>query len=199
MYKRQILYFEKYLDRDLTKNALDLLEEKHDEMFDRDLRAAEFPFKQMKGRLELYNYPKLMDQFNKFWFDRVEDMMLDYYLMHVPHPEDVIEGLRSHARTDWKDLFLIHYLSVDGNHQNHVHIDFSGFTFIACLDDNYEGGYLELPKQNYKIKLGKRDLILFPGGFTHPHGVTPITSGDRKVIVGQSMGPKQLHKFGKKI
>ena len=202
-----ILYFEKYLDRDLTKNALKLLDEKHDEMFDRELRAAQFPFHKMKGRLELYDYPELMDQFNNFWFSKVEDMMLDYYLMHVPHPEgipddvyaDAIGGLKLHAQTDWKDVFLIHYLSDVGNHQNHVHIDFSGFTFIACLDDKYEGGYLELPKQNYKIKLGKRDLILFPGGFTHPHGVTPILSGDRKVLVGQSMGPKQLHKFGKEI
>ena len=193
-----ILYFERYLDRDFTKNALQLLEDKHDEMFDRNHRDAKFPFEQLKGRLELYNYSDLMDQFNNFWFDKVEDMMMDYYLMHIDDP-DVIEGYRLHGQTDWKDLFLQHYLPDEGNNKNDIHIDFSGLTFIGCLDDKYEGGYLSFPKQNYKIKLGRRDLIIFPGNFTHPHGVSPILSGDRKVVVGQSLGPKQLHKFGKEI
>ena len=140
----------------------------------------------------------LMNQFNNFWFDKVEDMMMDYYLMHIDDP-DVIEGYRLHGQTDWKDLFLHHYLPDEGNNKNDIHIDFSGLTFIGCLDDKYEGGYLSFPKQNYKIKLGRRDLIIFPGNFTHPHGVSPILSGDRKVVVGQSLGPKQLHKFGKEI
>ena len=193
-----ILYFERYLDRDFTKNALQLLEDKHDEMFNRELRASQFPFEQLKGRLELYNYSDLMDQFNNFWFDKVEDMMMKYYLMHIDDPI-VIEGYRLHGQTDWKDLFIVHYLAQKGNNQNDIHIDFSGLTFIACLDDKYEGGELVFPKQNFEIKLGRRDLILFPGNFTHPHGVKPILSGDRKVVVGQSLGVKQLHKFGKEI
>lgn len=193
-----ILYFERYLDRDFTSNVLTLLDEQNETMFNRELRASQFPFEQLKGRLELYNFPELMDEFNSFWYSKVEDTMLDYYMMHIDS-DQVTEGYKKFARTEWKDLFIVHYLAQKGNNQNDIHIDFSGLTFIACLDDKYEGGELVFPKQNFEIKLGRRDLILFPGNFTHPHGVKPILSGDRKVVVGQSLGVKQLHKFGKEI
>lgn len=193
-----ILYFKESLNEEFTLKALDLLDKNFSTMFDRDLRASNFPFEGLKGRLELYKFPELMMEFNSFWFDKIEPSMMDYYLKYI-EDTNVTEGYKSHGKTQWKDLFLVHYLAQDGNNQNDIHIDFSGLTFIACLEDNYEGGYLNFPKQNFKIKLGKRDLILFPGNFTHPHGVTPITSGDRKVVVGQSMGPQQLHKFGKEI
>ena len=82
---------------------------------------------------------------------------------------------------------------------SNIHCDFSGITFVACIGDSYKGGDLAFPKQDVKINLKKGDLVLFPGSYTHPHGVTKLIDGERIVLVGQSMGVKQLHKFGKEI
>jgi predicted 2-oxoglutarate/Fe(II)-dependent dioxygenase YbiX len=40
---------------------------------------------------------------------------------------------------------------------------------IIALNDDYEGGELIFPLQNYKIKLKKGQLIAFPPYWTHPH------------------------------
>ena len=44
---------------------------------------------------------------------------------------------------------------------------------IISLNDDYEGGEFYFPKQDYKIKLKKGDIICFPPYHTHPHMVYP--------------------------
>ena len=50
-----------------------------------------------------------------------------------------------------------------------------------------------------KYKLKKQDLVIFPGGFTHPHSVEKITDGNRIALNGQSMGTRHKHKLGQAI
>lgn len=194
-----ILYFKNIIPNEIISEMKSLVEERREIIFNRDLRHAEFPFEGIRGRIEIYKYPELMDIVNTFWYDNIENQMYDYYFKYLNN-QSQIEGYKKHTRTDWKDLFIQVYndlntFELDGN----VHCDFSGITFVACINDNYEGGDLVFPKQNVNINLKKGDLVLFPGSYTHPHGVTKLISGERIVMVGQSMGVKQLHKFGKEI
>ena len=39
---------------------------------------------------------------------------------------------------------------------------------IIALNDDYEGGEFYFPKQDYKVKLKKGDIICFPPYHTHP-------------------------------
>jgi predicted 2-oxoglutarate/Fe(II)-dependent dioxygenase YbiX len=76
-----------------------------------------------------------------------------------------------------------------------LHWDFSQFTFVICLTDDYEGGVLSFPRQNEHIRLKKGDIVFFPGGLTHPHFVNPTTSGVRDVLVGQILPQQQDHEI----
>lgn len=194
-----ILLFPAILPKNLIGELNELVDTNYETIFNRDLRHATFPFEGIRGRIELYKYETLYNKFNKFWFDIIENQMLDYYFQFLDNKEQ-IDGYKKHVKTDWKDIFIQVYNEMNTFEINdNVHCDFSGITFVACIGDDYEGGYLEFPKQKVSLKLNSGDLVLFPGSYTHPHGVTKLTGGERRVLVGQSMGVKQLHKFGKEI
>ena len=54
---------------------------------------------------------------------------------------------------------------------------------IIALNDNYEGGEFYFPKQDYKVKLKKGDIICFPPYHTHPHMVySPLNRTYRYTI-----------------
>lgn len=40
---------------------------------------------------------------------------------------------------------------------------------IVCLNDDYTGGEFIFEKQNFKYKMTKNDIIVFPPYYTHPH------------------------------
>ena len=44
-------------------------------------------------------------------------------------------------------------------------------SIIIALNDDYEGGEMYFPKQDYTVKLKKGDIICFPPYETHPHMV----------------------------
>lgn len=45
-------------------------------------------------------------------------------------------------------------------------------SLIIALNDDYEGGYFQFPSQDIKVRLKKRQGILFPPYWTHPHSVS---------------------------
>ena len=54
---------------------------------------------------------------------------------------------------------------------------------IIALNDDYDGGEFYFPIQDYKIKLKKGDIILFPPYWTHPHKVySPLNRTYRYTI-----------------
>ena len=56
-------------------------------------------------------------------------------------------------------------------------------SIIISLNDDYEGGEFYFPKQDYKIKLKKGDILCFPPYHTHPHMVyAPINNTYRYTI-----------------
>ena len=56
-------------------------------------------------------------------------------------------------------------------------------SLIIALNDDYEGGEIYFPNQEYKIKLKRGQAIAFPPYWTHPHGVnTPLNGTLRYTI-----------------
>ena len=56
------------------------------------------------------------------------------------------------------------------NRRPHINI-IRKLTMIIALNSNYEGGEIEFPTQNVKIKMKQGDLIAFPPYWTHEHFV----------------------------
>ena len=157
------------------------------------------------GRLDLHIEDKnTFYIFNNFWFSEIESKYLGHYFktydiekgVGLNSSEDTIRELKKFVETKWRDLFLLHYAPhVMNKGEKDTHWDFSGLSMVGCLTDDYEGGQLVFPRQNVRYRLDKGDIIVFPGGLTHPHYVEPITKGFRDVIVGQSLTIEQNHKI----
>jgi hypothetical protein len=56
-------------------------------------------------------------------------------------------------------------------------------TVIVNLNDDYTGGRLCHIHDDYNIRMGKGDIIIFPSNFMYPHRITPILSGTRYSVV----------------
>lgn len=142
-------------------------------------------------------------ELDRFWKEKIEPPYLDDYLQiydidagigYNSNPK-VVEELKEYVRAKWRDMFLLRYNTENSKEAyRNVHWDFSGLSFIGCLSSEYEGGDLFFPRQNvgYKLELG--DIIIFPGGLSHPHYVNP-TIGVRNVLVGQSLTLPQAVKI----
>lgn len=156
-------------------------------------------------RINIHEFDmNLLYQFNSFWNELIEPVMMDdYFKIYDVNAgkgfnvsEQTIKDIKKYVTTKWRDLFLLYYSKTNsGNSENNVHWDFSGLTTVGCLSDDYDGGILSFPRQDVYIKLNKGDLIVFPGGITHPHYVTQTINGERNVIVGQSLTLPQDHKI----
>ena len=145
-----------FMSQDMCENMISLAEEKQfkimegDKVPSQDLRLKEF------GQWE-----KLKDHWNKI----VYEIVWDYW--HPCH----MWGLR--------DAFIIKY-EMDKQRELRVHNDASLVTGSVKLNDDYEGGILEFPRQgitNKDIPVGK--CILFPGQVTHGHLSTKLLSGTK--------------------
>jgi predicted 2-oxoglutarate/Fe(II)-dependent dioxygenase YbiX len=51
------------------------------------------------------------------------------------------------------------------------------------INDDYEGGEIEFPRFNLKIKPKAKQLVVFPSNFIYNHQVHPVISGTRYVVV----------------
>ena len=157
------------------------------------------------GRLDLHIEDKnTFYIFDNFWFSEIESKYLGHYFstydvekgIGLNSSEETIKQLSKFVETKWRDLFLLHYTPNSLiNGEKDIHWDFSGLSMVGCLTDDYEGGKLIFSRQNVTYRLEKGDVIVFPGGLTHPHYVEPVTKGFRDVIVGQSMTLPQDHKI----
>jgi len=78
-----------------------------------------------------------------------------------------------------RDAFIIKY-SMNGQKHLRLHSDISLITGSVKLNDDYTGGELYFPRQDFSNKdvpVGK--CILFPGQVTHPHTSKELKSGTK--------------------
>ena len=87
-----------------------------------------------------------------------------------------------------RDAFIIKY-TMEGQKELRLHTDISLVTGSVKLNDDYEGGELYFPRQNFSNKdvpVGK--CILFPGQVTHPHTSKELKSGTKWSLTMWSNG-----------
>lgn len=51
------------------------------------------------------------------------------------------------------------------------------------FNDNYEGGEIEFPRFNIRVKANANQLLMFPSNHVYNHTVHPVTNGTRYVLV----------------
>ena len=56
-------------------------------------------------------------------------------------------------------------------------------SIIIALNENYENGEFYFPRQNFKIKLKKGEIIVFPPYWTHPHFVREPTNNTYRYTI----------------
>jgi hypothetical protein len=56
-------------------------------------------------------------------------------------------------------------------------------SIIICLNDDYDGGEFYFPSQNFKVKLKKGQIIVFPPYWTHPHMVSSPLNGTYRYTI----------------
>ena len=145
-----------FMSEDMCQKMISLAEEKTfnimegDKVPSQDLRLKEIG---------------LWESLEEHWNQSVYDIVYDYW--NPCH----MYGLR--------DAFIIKY-EMDKQRSLRLHTDASLVTGSIKLNDDYEGGILEFPRQgisNKDIPIGK--CILFPGQVTHPHTSTELLSGTK--------------------
>lgn len=148
-------------------------------------------------RFELNFHEKEFRIFIEWWEKYFEPKILDYFLQYYKPEENIFlngDELRKYVKFKWREIYFYRYTPESSvNSHKMLHWDFSQFTFVLCLTDDYEGGELCFPRQEQKLRLHKGDMVLFPGGLTHPHYVNPTTGGVRDVLVGQILPQPQDH------
>jgi len=86
----------------------------------------------------------------------------------------------------WHEGYQV--LKYSGGEEYTVHYDGAtsmgrAVSAIVYLNDDYEGGHLEFPNFNIKIKPQPGMLILFPSNYAYSHASRPVTSGTKYAIV----------------
>jgi hypothetical protein len=75
-------------------------------------------------------------------------------------------------------------------HADGVHSKTGGFekfvrclSFIIVLNDDYDGGIFNFPRQGLKFKVKKGEAVMFPPYWTHPHSVTSVGEGQARYTI----------------
>ena len=56
-------------------------------------------------------------------------------------------------------------------------------SFVLYLNDGFEGGETRFTSQDFSVKPKAGHILVFPSNFLFPHGSTPVTKGEKWVIV----------------
>jgi len=92
-----------------------------------------------------------------------------------------------------RDAFVIRY-EPGRQTELRLHHDVAQVSASVKLNDGYEGGVLEFPRQgvsNADVPVGS--LLAWPSLVTHPHRATPVTSGVKYSLTIWCELPEQYH------
>jgi len=62
-------------------------------------------------------------------------------------------------------------------------VEWSALLYLNNCNEDYEGGEIHFPNQEFTLSPKRGQLVFFPGNVDHPHGVHPVKSGIRKNFV----------------
>ena len=82
-------------------------------------------------------------------------------------------------------VYILKYFDSDwGPHHfdDHINEQIRRVSTVYYPNDDYEGGELEFPRFEVKLKPKKDQVLTFPSSFAFDHHILPITSGIRYII-----------------
>jgi Rps23 Pro-64 3,4-dihydroxylase Tpa1-like proline 4-hydroxylase len=82
-------------------------------------------------------------------------------------------------------VYILLYFDSDwGPHHfdDHINEQIRRVSTVYYPNDDYEGGELEFPRFEVKLKPKKDQVLTFPSSFAFDHHILPITSGIRYII-----------------
>jgi hypothetical protein len=101
----------------------------------------------------------------------------------------VVPALRAHwpeiAWNGLHDAFVIRYRAATRapSSELRLHHDVAQISASVRLDDDYDGGALEFPRQQWtNVEVPVGDLIAWPSLVTHPHRGAPVTRGVKHAL-----------------
>lgn len=123
--------------------------------------------------LGLNNSDALINTHNQMYtlINRTVTSYCQRYGIHEPFWHEPYNMLKYSTGHEYKP----HY---DGSTKGHRHI-----SCIIYLNDKYEGGELEFPNFNVKLKPQAGMMLVFPSNFAYTHVAKPVTSGTKYALV----------------
>ena len=115
--------------------------------------------------------------------------------------KEIGDVFRSAFKSYIQEFHFFDYIKGDTTGWDHVlyigeraqeykeHVDFSsnqGPRILTCsliLNDDYDGGDFTFFEGEYTIPKKSCSAIVFPSNFCFPHAVTPVSNGDRHVVI----------------
>jgi hypothetical protein len=172
IYDQEYLYTKQYVIRNfLTKEECNLIIKE----------ANQYGYKHTWTTDRHNNYPTTDNKIIESWKcygmleNKIKTQLFPYYEGKYRLKPNILSII---------ELFIAKY---DGNQENtqkslNPHQDGSEFSFIICLNEDYEGGGTRFVKQNKTIHLNTGDVVVFCGQTEH-EGLD-VTNGVRYILPG---------------
>ena len=117
------------------------------------------------------------------------------YAQYNPHLKITDDSGYELLRYQEGEHFGLHTDAILGRNEG-----FRQLSGLIYLNDDYEGGETEFPRQGIKFKGSAGDLLLFPSNFCYPHQSLPVTQGTKFAIVTWFVAyPKVAREEGKHV
>jgi hypothetical protein len=124
----------------------------------------------------------MLDKFDKD-FTTVINQYIEYYVGNFYYKN--YNNTYFKVLTNWINRLGAAVIDQDVHNDGiALHSDKSRVSMSLILNDDFEGGDLYFPRQEYKTAdVPKGTLICWPGQITHPHTILPVTQGTRYSLV----------------
>jgi hypothetical protein len=87
---------------------------------------------------------------------------------------------------EWHDVYGIMKYTIGQEFINHIDDGTEYHRRVSAvyyLNDNYEGGEINFPRFNVKLKPKANQMVLFPSTYVYNHSVSAITNGEKYSVV----------------
>ena len=116
--------------------------------------------------------------------NKLSDKVFNYLKPIADKSTQKIKELFSVDRELWPTDIQLGNWSIGGNaglHTDTQNADWTIYSSIIYINDNFEGGVLSFPDLDFEYKPKVGDFVTFPGDYWHR--VQTITSGTRRTII----------------
>ena len=128
---------------------------------------------------------------DKVFYEKNNKLSKSFFKLNKNFEKDIVDifkpeikvysELMSFART-FKQIDQTPHSDSTGNNGENNGTSFRSFSALLYLNDNFDGGELWFPNQNFLFKPKENTAVFFPSTFEYLHGVKGLNEGVRCVI-----------------